>query len=1142
MRPLAVRRLTVQNYGHFGDETFAFREPPPEGPDLHIVVGRNEAGKTTLKHALADALFGIPSASPYAFAGVKRVRLDAQLSVDGDAVQAERIGRKALVPPDAELALKAATGDMTRGTFLGTQAFSHDEMRLHSHMLYRAEGDLRELLMASAGGLEGAESLLEDLKAREKERFVARANNKSNAFRKALDLLRAAEADYHSALLSGEAHRELERQVERKDAELSRLRQDECRLAAEDARLRALIAVEPAVTRLDALEADDNPDAPRLAPSAEERVAEARRAADREDAAIASADEMIVALNEERAALERDPAVLQLAAELEALAERRGIIINLADERRAAAYEAAGAEREAMRLAAELGFGDDDADALAKWLPNSLVAQDVRRRLTRRAKLEQEAETARERLAAIPTEPPEVPSPPGECFDKAIAALDGLGDPREAFAEAQRRCREADASLDGARAASAADIVARCEPPSAEEGSAIEATIGKTRERWIKAADQLADAEAEVASLTARLAAADGAIPTEDDLAVARERRDAAFDSIAQGAAITEAAPRYRALVVEADRIADTRFDNVEAIVQRREVATALAAAQQERKARADHVEACRSTLEAQEKAWAERLRAVGLDTVPAPYGPWHDRRARLVAAEQEARDAANTRDALAQRVRTVIEKLQTALGEDHVGPANADLLPELARMARKVRNEAKRLGEAAALGEAQLKSYREAVAARPDRESALAAAEAALTYWRAAWRPFAESGPLPVDGDPEAVDAILIRCSTISDQLKAFKRSSERVRMLDEAEAAFALETKRLAAQLGAPMEGGPINAAALMRERLLGAQRTEDRLSDLNKRLRDVSEERAKRVRAREEIVARLAADFADAGLAVADMTALMEAARASDRARGRAAERSERLLEIVAHGFEWPAVREALAAATPDERRAALSQAEAELSAVRARIGAVQQERGAAENARRTAEANSATGTAAQAKHRAARLTGELSDIAAEAISLRLRIAVMTAARNRFAAKNRSPILSSASAIFARFTGGAFSGLQLGSVGDDEGFVVAVRADGSIVDVPALSDGTRDQLVIAVRLAAAARCPLPFLADDLFVNADDDRARFGFHALADLAAGRQVIYLTHHAHLVPLALDAAGGSLNVIDLSSQTLELQD
>ena len=87
--------------------------------------------------------------------------------------------------------------------------------------------------------------------------------------------------------------------------------------------------------------------------------------------------------------------------------------------------------------------------------------------------------------------------------------------------------------------------------------------------------------------------------------------------------------------------------------------------------------------------------------------------------------------------------------------------------------------------------------------------------------------------------------------------------------------------------------------------------------------------------------------------------------------------------------------------------------------------------------------------------------------------------------------------------------------------------------------LSEGTRDQLYLALRLAAlelqhgpSARV-LPLIADDVFINFDDARTAAGLQVLGELSRQRQVLFLTHHAHLVPLAQQVLGQQLNVIEL---------
>jgi uncharacterized protein YhaN len=78
---------------------------------------------------------------------------------------------------------------------------------------------------------------------------------------------------------------------------------------------------------------------------------------------------------------------------------------------------------------------------------------------------------------------------------------------------------------------------------------------------------------------------------------------------------------------------------------------------------------------------------------------------------------------------------------------------------------------------------------------------------------------------------------------------------------------------------------------------------------------------------------------------------------------------------------------------------------------------------------------------------------------------------------------------------------------------------------VAVAGMSEGTADQLYLALRLASLEtylekKEPLPFIVDDILVNFDDERALATLQEFARLSARTQVIFFTHHQHLVELA----------------------
>lgn len=134
------------------------------------------------------------------------------------------------------------------------------------------------------------------------------------------------------------------------------------------------------------------------------------------------------------------------------------------------------------------------------------------------------------------------------------------------------------------------------------------------------------------------------------------------------------------------------------------------------------------------------------------------------------------------------------------------------------------------------------------------------------------------------------------------------------------------------------------------------------------------------------------------------------------------------------------------------------------------------------------------------------------------------VLRKAVERYRSRNQGPVLDAASRLFAQFTGNSFASLR---VEDEDGAssLVGVRPMGKIVPLAGMSDGTLDQLYLALRVASlehyfAAHEAAPFIVDDVLLNFDDERAAAVLSALNALSAKTQVIFFTHHRRLVELA----------------------
>ena len=193
---------------------------------------------------------------------------------------------------------------------------------------------------------------------------------------------------------------------------------------------------------------------------------------------------------------------------------------------------------------------------------------------------------------------------------------------------------------------------------------------------------------------------------------------------------------------------------------------------------------------------------------------------------------------------------------------------------------------------------------------------------------------------------------------------------------------------------------------------------------------------------------------------------------------------------------------------------------------------------EAARRAVEAIDSADTAAAARegmeHAAAGVRANMGPW----VRSRLAHALLAEALKRFRDRAQGPMLRSASALFQRMTDDEFVRL----VSDDADLrpvLLAQRKDGSRIKVEAMSEGTRDQLYLALRLAALelrrnSGIDLPVILDDVLMTSDDHRAGLMLQALAEFSKGTQVIVFSHHRHL----LDVARGAVPAATLSTVIL----
>ncbi|WP_437587987.1 AAA family ATPase [Sorangium sp. So ce1000] len=583
---MKILELHLLAFGPFTDLRLDFSSP---SPGLHVVYGPNEAGKSTALRAIRGLLYGIPHITPDAHLHHNTdLRVGGRLAGRGDAALAlvRRKGRvKTLRDPDDnpldDGALAPVLGGVTEELFRTSFGLTHDTLREGGAALLQGKGDVGQSLFGAGLGGPGLQQLLATLRQEADEIFTPQARTRPlNEAIKAFEVARnGARSAAHPPADWTRKRQEIDEQraeQERVDAELRALRSTDKRLRRALRVLPLLEARRAILGRRAALgDVVLLPEgAQRDREDAQDRAADASAQASRLRADIEELEARHAALHVPASLADLDPGVID------------GLVTRLGSHRKAAV--------DLPRVRAELHSVEEDARAILRRLgrdPSLAGGDDPERLEAMRVDVATEArikKLARERGAAL-AKPREVERllsahrarrdacarrltelPPGEDpapLRGALSRAQKQGDLehrlREAAAAAAQLAREADAQRDrlglgaGAtrtrldvddsarRMREGAGDAAEGRPLSAAEASALPVplpeTVDQAAAQWRAIARERERLGERAAEIEARLRESAreidalqraGAVPTEADLAEARERRDTAFKAL----------------------------------------------------------------------------------------------------------------------------------------------------------------------------------------------------------------------------------------------------------------------------------------------------------------------------------------------------------------------------------------------------------------------------------------------------------------------------------------------------------------------------------------------------------------------------------------------------------------------------------
>jgi uncharacterized protein YhaN len=1158
---LRLDELVLERYG-----AYEHRRLTLAGPGLTVVHGPNEAGKSTCLAAIGDFLFRVPERSPRGGVfGGDQMRIGATLTTaDGRTLTFKRrAGRgRTLIDeaggPSDEAPLAALLGATTRDRFEHLFGLDHEGLREGGEQLLRADGEIGRLIVEAGGGLRSLMSRLAAVDDEIKLLFTP-TRSSSRLFYKALDAFDAADAAAREATLTRDAYERDRKAYETASATLAEARSDRHEFAEAMSRLRRAERVIPVLRAHEEAQAAAAgfADVGSLPADWSDRWAAAlagRRAAAEAEVAARG---RLQALSARLAALVVDEGIVAADAALRDIEAR---VVQVTAERRDRANrlkELGAAEAQLSALRDHLGLSPaDDLEAMAPSATDlaavrDLAAQALARRPRLRAARDaiQAGETTvhatQARLAALASANRDQPF--------GIDAARFLTLPADARgARAAKSRAEGDLALQTSRAQALhpggllalRDLAFPTLDHLRQEMRAREDLAAEAARQTLARAGAAREWGAATADIE-RLEAG-GEIATAQVVAQARERRDALLAPIRQdhlaGASGEPPDRRGRQVaaldgaIAEADRLSDARVTEAGRVaglleaVRRRDAAAAAVKAAED--AGRDLSQALEGRVAALSAAFPE---ACASWPEAAALLAATDTRIDILARAEAARAGVLDADGALERLAPSLREL--ALAEARAGlPARdgEDLTVRTGALARAIavhdREHAdhERERRALAVQEAALVAARGTLAALEREESA----------WRTAWEKTAASiAGLAPDASPEAADALAVQWTGARGDLRSLANTRRRLIRMDEDEAELAARIGAVGAALALALPADPLAAGRLLAER---RRVNEDARVARDTLAPDLAQARAT-VDAAADALSRTEADLA--ALAAVAGEPLDEAAleRLAVRRRG-LAEVDARLSNLLAQagvagdGLPIAKLRDEVSGRDLDAVRADIADLQDRIDTAENAIERANREIQQAADALAVHEGPSARARAVIDRERAA---AEMAAAAEHWVELKLARHLIGRAIAKVRGEQQDPLIKAAGALFARMTQGRFEGVAADVDAKGAPVVVGVRRGGAGQAVATLSDGTRDQLFLAFRLASlahycAAAEPLPFIADDILVHFDDARSAATLELLADFSATTQVILFTHHLSVRRAAEPmAAAGRATLLDL---------
>lgn len=1161
---MRISELRLEKYGPFEGRSLHFRQDAR----LHLVFGLNEAGKSSALAAVIDLLFGIEQQTRYAFHYPMRdLRLGGVIeAASGQCLNFQRRkGTKntlfdAAGEPIQNGSLLPFLGTVDRDVFRRVFGLNTVTLRAGAETMLQANGEIGQTLFDVASGLHGMLALRASLEEEAGQVFAPRAS-KDRHFYQILDRYETARKQVRELALKADDWRQRTEEIEALKSNLAEIEQKQADARRKQAHLARLRRAAPLVRLIDQDldelgKLGELPEAPEDLPirlgAALDELDDARRNRDR----TAYAKQ---ALEADLSAIAVDEAILAAGSRIQQLFANSGAYDKAQNDLLRIRSEAENRRQSLAETALRLGLAD--AEEVERRLPTDMTMAAVRELIDRGGQLMADGarcgkaiageESSLHRLQAQTTVAMRATNPRilREKFgdlNPILRKLDLRTQAKTEFLEEQRALTEEAARLHPTIADLAA--LSRASLPGRETIDPYRRERDLLRLEHREAEKEAQRLETEIGKLQRRLQSDHAAkhVPSREEIRDQRVQRDQAWSGL-RAMVLGEAAPpaeaelagivaAYEQAVRESDRLADSAFDKAEVVAKRAGYQATLDDLAAELNHAHKQATEISGRIDLHDENWKslwQRANVVALS--PAEMADWLARVEPLFDRLRKNNRLQQQLTAMDKEISAALpdlEKLAKEVGVQQAGKVDpgglATAIEKRLRATEKDWDKANQIQTGIKDAESRIEELK--------REAA--AINGQLDGWREQWSTRLRELGLKDQATVEEAKAALDAWGKVPSLLHDRKDRLRRIAGMERDSRDFEQEAEAILEDVATDLAGAlPAPAAAReLNDRLGRAVQARTLRDQTKEKLAEATRAEAEAERRLEE-AGRTVAGFTPPSLPQPSPTEmdLRKLVGQLERRNNIRASLNAHRRELIAQGDENQLRRE-LDGFDPVAAETELQQLDQNQDMLNRDWSNTSVNRELA-NSRLEELSHGIGGELANQELKNAE--AELAEAAHQWTVLKLGALLIASAIEKKRKEQKDPLIERASGLFSTITGGMFTGIAPSFGEDDQPVLEGRRNSGELVSIPGLSEGTRDQLYFALRLAyieglSDSAEPVPFLGDDLFTSFDDKRTAQGIEAMAAIGNQVQPILFTHHAHVVEIARESLGEAVDVIDLS--------